>query len=793
MALVSAKIPNLIQGVSQQSSDLRLFSQGESQVNGFSGVVEGLRKRPPSDYVAKISSSTSFDNAYMHTINRDVSERYIVVITDEGISVNDIDGTSRTVVAPDGLSYLSSSDPRADFEAITVADYTFIVNKETTVAKSAVTGATRPYEALYSVTQGVTQTQYSIVIDGTTYSYTTTGTASTYQAENIVNELVTAIGSPSGFTITDLGTTIYISKATDFTITAHDGYGNQASQIIKGKTNAFSDLPVYAKDDMVVEISGDAENAFDNYWVKYEADSSTDKGTWEETVKPGLENTLDESTMPHLLIRTADNNFRFCRADGTAYTISATSYDVPDWGARLVGDEDSNPDPSFVGQKIKDVFFHRNRLGFLAQENIILSRSSEFFEFYAETVTTVLDTDVCDIGTSHAKVSNLHHAIPYDQELLVFSDQTQFKIGGTTTITPKNINALVTTEYASSLVKPVGGGRNVYFVYDKGTYSGIREYFVDADADVHDAEEISANVPKYIPANVFKLAISTNENILCVLSSDEVNAVYVYQYYFANNQKLQSAWHKWTFGTTSNCKVLNVDFIDNYLYIICQRSDGLYIEKIVVSPSAVDQDAVYMTHLDRKLNESSTGVSFSYNSGTNQTTITIPYTVDNTMQVVTRNVTGSSTIAGQVVSTVSQTGTSIVLADDYSSEKLFIGEKYTFSYEFSKQYLRRENNGVAIAVTEGRLQIRTFNLNYNNTGYFEVVVTPENRDASTYTFTGAIVGSATVNGVNLESGGYKFTIASQNEKLSVVIQSDKHLPCIFSSAEWEGLFYKRAS
>jgi hypothetical protein len=793
MALISAKIPNLIQGVSQQPDDLRLFSQCEDQVNGFSGVVEGLRKRPPTEYVAKISSSTNFDNAYIHTINRDTSERYVVTITNGAIAVNSIDGTAKTVVAPSGLSYLASSTPRSSFETITVADYTFILNKSKTVAKSSTTSATRPFEAVWSVLQGNNQTQYSIVINGTTYSYTTTDTASTYQAENIATEIYNLINSLSGFTVTNLGTTLHISNNSDFTITAHDGYGNQASRIIKDKTNTFADLPAFAKNDMVIEITGSADNNFDNYYVKYVSDSSSDIGTWEETVKPGLKNALDSSLMPHLLIRTADGNFRFTPANGTSYTISSTSYDVPSWGERLVGDELSNSDPSFVGKQIKDVFFHRNRLGFLAGENIIMSQSSEFFNFYSETVTSVLDTDPIDIGTSNAQVSNLHHAIPYDTELLVFSDQTQFKIGGTSTITPKNVNALVTTSYTSSTVKPVGGGRNVYFVYDKGTYSGIREYYVDADADVNDAEDVTGNVPKYLPANVFKLAITTNENILCCLTSDEVNAVYVYQYYHANNKKLQSAWHKWTFGTTSNTKVLNVDFIDNYLYIVVQRSDGLYIEKIIVSPSAVDTGATYMTHLDRKLNEASTGVSLAYNSGTNQTTITIPYTVDNTMEVVTRNVSGSTTIAGQVIPTVSQTGTSIVVSGNYASSKLFIGEKYTFTYQFSKQYLRRENNGVAVAVTEGRLQIRTFNLNFTKTGFFQAIVTPENRDASTYTFTGATVGNATVNGVNLESSNYKFTVASQNEKLSIVLQNDKHLPCIFSSAEWEGLFYKRAS
>ena len=147
------------------------------------------------------------------------------------------------------------------------------------------------------------------------------------------------------------------------------------------------------------------------------------------------------------------------------------------------------------------------------------------------------------------------------------------------------------------------------------------------------------------------------------------------------------------------------------------------------SPAAVDPGASYMTHLDSKLNESSTGVSVSYSAGTGNTTITIPYTIDNTMQVVTRFVSGDSTIAGQVLNITSQTGTSIVIAGDYSSTKFFIGEQY--AYTFSKQYLKRENN---VAITEGRTQIRNFAVNYNDTGFFTVDVTPENRDTYLYVY-----------------------------------------------------------
>ena len=135
MPLVSRTIPNLVQGVSQQPEVLRLNSQATEQINGFSSVVEGLKKRPPTEYVAKLSSST-FGNAFIHTINRDTNERYIVVITNGSISVYDINGVSKTVVnQTNATNYLSSTNPKQDFVCVTVADYTFVLNKNTSLLK----------------------------------------------------------------------------------------------------------------------------------------------------------------------------------------------------------------------------------------------------------------------------------------------------------------------------------------------------------------------------------------------------------------------------------------------------------------------------------------------------------------------------------------------------------------------------------------------------------------------------------------------------------------------------------
>src|SRR5690606_35703853 len=128
------------------------------------------------------------------------------------------------------------------------------------------------------------------------------------------------------------------------------------------------------------------------------------QGVWKETVAPNIPYKLDASTMPHNLIRESDGSFTFKEAE---------------WGERSAGDETTNEDPSFVGNEINEILFFQNRLGFLSDENIIFSRAGEFFEFFKETVATVLDSDPVDVAASSMKVSILHTATPYDRKLLL--------------------------------------------------------------------------------------------------------------------------------------------------------------------------------------------------------------------------------------------------------------------------------------------------------------------------------------------------------------------------------------
>ncbi len=252
MPLISRNISNLIGGISQQPEILRLENQATTQENGFSGVVEGLKKRPPTNYVAKITGS-SLSNAYIHTINRDTSERYIVVITNGAIAVYDINGTAKTVVAQtNATNYLASSSPRTEFKCLTVNDYTYIINTNKTVAMDSATSTGKVEQAIYQVTQGVNAIDYSVTIDSTTYSFTSTNS----NTEDIRDGLFSAIGTVSGYTFTKIGNSSFkvVKASGTLSVSASDGYGDGAHQIIYDSAQNFSDLPAEGIDGQVVEI-----------------------------------------------------------------------------------------------------------------------------------------------------------------------------------------------------------------------------------------------------------------------------------------------------------------------------------------------------------------------------------------------------------------------------------------------------------------------------------------------------------------------------------------------------------
>ena len=152
----------------------------------------------------------------------------------------------------------------------------------------------------------------------------------------------------------------------------------------------------------------------DDYYVKFIANNgSNGAGYYEETIEPGISLGVDSSTMPHELVNTGLNTFHFKK-------ITYTD--------RLVGDDITNSQPSFVGEKITNAFFSDGRFGFLSKDNVSLSQAGDFFNFYFKSAQTSIDSDSVDISCSSVKPTALNAVIPTAQGILLFSNKQQFML-----------------------------------------------------------------------------------------------------------------------------------------------------------------------------------------------------------------------------------------------------------------------------------------------------------------------------------------------------------------------------
>lgn len=789
--LVSSTIPNLISGVSQQPWNVRLPTQAEEQVNCTSSVTDFLKRRPATRHLARIRDITAANGIACHHINRDDTEQYIVMADATGIYIFDLEGNAKTVsiTGTGAAGYLAAAatTPNRDLRFLTINDYTFVLNRRVTVKPLPDLSPKRPPEAIVFIKQASYNTTYSINLNGTAYSTTTEdGVAPADQPADklssldICNALAQQLPKET-FSVQTSNSTIWIRRhdGGDFTVKVQDSRSNTHTSVCKGKVQRFSDLPTVAPRGFITEIVGDASSSFDNYFCVFEPSDAGDafgSGTWKETVKPGIPCKLDPATLPHALIRQADGTFTFGPLE---------------WGERSCGDETSAPFPSFVGRTLNGLFFYRNRLSFLSGENVVMSEVGEFFNFFLTTVTTLVDSDVVDVAASHTKSSILHHAVTFSGGLLLFSDQSQFVLEHDTVLSNATVSVKPVTEFEASMrAAPVSSGKTVFFATDKGEWGGVREYITLPDnSDQNDASDITAHVPRYVRGNVSRLECSTNEDMLLVLSDQKRTSLWLYKYFWNGSEKIQSAWSRWDMCG----EVLSAAILNTGIYLIMQYGDGIYLEKMDITPGYKDEGETFEYCLDRKITEQDVTLG-AYDAINKTTAITLPYDIPTgyTPVVVTR--TGGQDAPGNLLRRVRVTGprTLTVEGPDAHGKKLFIGIPYTSSYTFST-FAIREGDNKGNAVTTGRLQLRRLTLNCSNTGFLHMHVTPKCRPTSTHTFTGRELGHGTniIGAIPLYTGTISFPILSLNTQAEVKVGSDSFLPFALVNASWEGFYNTR--
>jgi hypothetical protein len=758
MTLIASSVPNLLGGVSQQPASVRFPNQCEKSDNAIASVVDGLVKRPPTEYIAKVVNGAPGE-AMIHTIDRGVGERYALILRNTDAKVFDLttgdevevyDSAGNVADATDFV-YLTSTNPIAEFRAASIADYTFVLNTATTAVMGAATTKASDETAFLFVQQSAYEVDYTVTLKATTdaaeevvslstwdgdtiddiaevtritvssgdagvWSGSVLGTSWSYTApsfSNIPINVANAINAIQGVNATDSGSNVTItcehsgldqrlvidaapgsgawtattliddteteedsikttaiadrlateiSALTNWTATsvastvklqptsgavesieAEDSVGNTYLKRVYRTVDAITDLPLTCQDGFVVTVSGDQTANQDDYYLEFnaEVEDAFGPGLWEETAGPGQPMGFDETTMPHTLIRKFDDVSGTVTGTPNAKYFEWAPYT---WTARVAGDDVTNSSPSFIDKSINGIFLHQNRLGLLADQNMILSEVGLYDNFWRTTVLTVLDSDPIDIGVGHTRVSLLNHAISFNQRLYLFSDRTQFVVNQNP-MTPANTTVVTSAEYENS--KNVGGvavGSSIYFPFDTEGFGRILELSPTGEtATSVEVVDATKHIPRYMSGTIKTLSGSTTESLLVATSTNNPNALFVLSYFEQGRQRVQTAWQRIVFG--GGAEVVSAEFIEEVLYLLVERPEGLFLESITFGSGLVDTDGDFKVTIDRRVDD--TGLtSVTYDVANDLTTLTLPYDLDTneSYQAVTRAVNGKNDV-----------------------------------------------------------------------------------------------------------------------------------------------------
>lgn len=573
MSLVNHNLNNLAGGVSRQPEEARFDNQVEDMVNFEPYVTGSIRKRNPLEPIAVVD--THEVNTVVHSYDRgDGLEKYIIKLNDNGLKVYDTNGMSKTINLIGSINPLTkwgSLNWEKDVSFLTVGDTTWILNKKQTVEmlpdlspeiSSTTNMAFFWIKRSFDDGQGKGYT-YTITLAGTAYSINSTST--TTAASSLASTLISA-----GYTVKVEGSVMKISRATPFTFSYGDSWGDQAT---KGWVNSVakitelpSDMEGFTSADVgIIEVTGTDRNEFTSYYLKWEGDR------WAETMASGLKYKFDSTTLPAKLVRVSDGSFTFGFNDNHEDEGFYT-----DWKDRTKGDDDSNVVPSFVGTTLSNMFFFRNRLGFTSEENVILSEVGDYYNFFATTVIETLDGDPIDVSVDSDTVTNIRNVNAVAGSLTLWADNAQFVLSGGEVLSPTTTRVAKTSSYScDNSITPVIVDNEVLFFNKLGNNIDVLAYSASSlNTDTSSAESIATNVMGYLPSTITKAVVASGSNLVFLLDSADSKILYVYKYHINKNEKILSSWFKWSF----DYDVKDICILGNELYLFINSNNLAKIE-----------------------------------------------------------------------------------------------------------------------------------------------------------------------------------------------------------------------
>tara|TARA_R100001463_G_scaffold31973_1_gene71889 strand:- start:3855 stop:6647 length:2793 start_codon:yes stop_codon:yes gene_type:complete len=592
-------------------------------------------------------------------------------------------------------------------------------------------------------------------------------------ANTILGGIAAELNSASGVSYEVIGNGIYLySNSTAFNVSVVE---KDLMKVITLEANDITDLPLQCRHGYIVKVRN-SDSDEDDYYLKFNASNNiAGSGSWEECAAPGIKKGFSADRMPLIIQRTATTTFTVDRAE---------------WSLREVGDDTTNPYPSFAkdeDQTISKILFWRNRLVILSDENAICSQPGNFYNFWNSTALSPSPQDRIDIACSSSFPSKLVDGIQINNGLLIFSTDQQFLLATDDSIlTPDTarLSSVATYNYNKN-VSPISLGKTVAFLDSSGAYTKFFEAANLASIGEPDIVNQTQVVPRLIPKDI-NLLTNSRENSIVLFGKQTEDTVIGYKYINIGNERLQSSWFKWKL-----INPLRYHFIvgDSYFFLDDQ---GYLQEMNLVQASddpSITQDSVnYLLHLDNWVPLS----GGSYSSTTGKTTFSnvswAGYSTSNGALALTSS-TGGKNFTKPTIN-----GTTLTADGDWSGS-IYAGYLYDYQVDFPRFYVALNKGEFTVGDVNSSLVLHRIKVSFGRIGYYQSILNRVGKATFTdnHESTPADYIEAT-DAPFLSEDIRVIPVYEKNINFDLSIKSTHPAPATIRSISWEGdyspMFYR---
>jgi hypothetical protein len=464
------------------------------------------------------------------------------------------------------------------------------------------------------------------------------------------------------------------------------------------------------------------------------------------------------------------------------------------WKYREVGDNQTNPMPTFVGYPIDTISFYKNRIVFTSRQNVICSQAGDYFNFFASTVITIVDSDPIDLSASTLKPIRLKHAIAAPQGLLLFGDNAQLLLSTTTeAFSPKTAEVnLVSTLSQTDRIAPLDIGSSYMFLEEGEKASSIYEMALDSGGGKPASIELTRPLPTYIPAAILDMQVSQSAGTLAILSKQELSSLYLYRWFNLTGEQRIAGWFRWILPG----EIQFFTFDHDILFVVTKHGSNYVLSKMSLLTDTPAESLLFEgQYLDVRLDLFDYNPTLTYDAATNLTHVCFKdgYEDLNEQAVVIfldPDVAGYFEEQTLQYDATKPTGEKhfLTVEGNQTTSKFAVGYKYEAMAQLPAFYVvKDEARNIKDTVNVPR--VSRLKVNSYNSGPYRAVVRSDGRDDFVLELPQINANNYLANNIPIiRNAQSTIPVMAKGDQFEFELIADSPFQTAFTSIDWEGTY-----